>query len=314
MSAASRRGPCAVSLRGWVVSDVFRTSARAALTLKALWALYEAAMRPANALFIVTTLIAACTAAVSSMLPSGPSVATAQEPTETAVQSASPSPVETETPQTPPTAESSETPPPTVRPNPTLGAERVISNDATLAGFAAYPPGQPETNRRVLVELHLNARFNEGVVDASASTGLIALFTADDGAYSFENVPTGEHLLWVWSGAGFINVSANVSNRGVFIVPFVVRADGTVEGGIPETIELAEKPSGVLGYPIRTGFGGGPVPIGRVDVAALLGRPIRLPSTGGSGSDGGWVPYAIIVLLLAAGAAFGGSRLIRRAR
>lgn len=192
---------------------------------------------------------------------------------------------------------------PTPLPEPTAGQARVLSQDRSLRGAVLERTSAGDRPTLALVELQLNGRFRgANVVTDTGPT--IPLFTDERGEFTFTDIPAGQHLLWVWGGLGFVNVVPNQTNSSVFIAPITVAESGTVSGAIPDQFVMLEKPPGVLGFPVRSGAGGGPVARGSISVRAYVAQPPRapqLPNTGaGEGGRDSW-NGAVAAIAIAAG-------------
>jgi hypothetical protein len=160
------------------------------------------------------------------------------------------------------------------------------------------------------------------------------LLTAEDGAFSFTNVPPGDYTLRVWWSAGFVS-GGSPTVRDVYQVIFRVDPDGRVlspglppsewrgvlstatdreadvalVGQVPSTILLRRTPETLVPFPVSTGDGRGPPPVGTLDVLSAwqkaLAADLALPPTGLQGDAGGkgyvrWLIFGSLVLIGAA--------------
>lgn len=167
----------------------------------------------------------------------------------------------------------------------------------------------------------------------------LSILTADDGSFTFANVPEGDYTLYVWWMAGFVDGGSQesphllravvrVGSDGAITAPsplpatwpgtpgseFNPEKDGTIIGTVPEVILLKPKPPGLFPYPVSVGEGiQGSLAVGSVDVGqALARRPFALPPTGAGPADAGsdllrWLGAAALAL-----AALSGLTIARR--
>jgi hypothetical protein len=182
----------------------------------------------------------------------------------------------------------------------------IVREDTDLDG-AASPGDQPAATR---ADLQTHARLQDGSsVPTSADWDVIFLFTAADGSLRFENLPPGGYVLWVWGRS--IGIPPSETNPNLFLAEISVDSDGSVSGAVPAEFLMEPLPPGQpVRYPVTTGTGAGPIPVGSVDVAQARGAQggVSLPDTGDGGPAGGGAialagAVAIAAALLAAGLA-----------
>lgn len=202
-------------------------------------------------------------------------------------------------------------------------------------------------SKQTLVQLVPWSRQPEGVQPFAPSTFVpeeadvaeregptLDLLTAEDGTFSFTNVPHGDYTLRVWWSAGFVS-DATPTIRDVYQVIFRVEPNGSIQapglppnewrgvlstapdretdvavvGEVPRTILLRRIPETLVPFPVSTGDGPGPLPIGTLDVLSAwqsaLAADVVLPPTGSQGTAGGigylrWLIFGSLVLIGAA--------------
>lgn len=209
-------------------------------------------------------------------------------------------------------------------------------------GLAA--PASATISARLVEDLNDNGQFDaeDGppsqrtlvqLVPWATPDRFVRVLTADDGSFSFVNVPEGDYTLSVWWMSGFVGDSSErlphalrivlrVTSDGAIATPsplpttwpelpteeFNPERDGTIIGSVPDVILLKLKPPGLFPYPVEVGdTAGGPPPIGVVDVGqALRERPAALPPTGGGPRDDAdsllrWLGAGVLALAVLSG-------------
>lgn len=232
-------------------------------------------------------------------------------------------PVEASLPTAAASATATGAPPPPATP---ALPDRDISLNGSVRGVvlqdddASGGPSAGDSPVKTLAQLLVYTRFTgegsepgvqtEDYARLSDRAAMVSLFTDDQGRFSFDNIPEGEHVLLVWS-YGFLGPRTSPTNEGLFRANIVVEADGRVHGPLPEVLLARVKPEGVLGYPVSAG-GEAPTAVGRIDVAAFLrgtGAAPALPSAGGDTANTGspaawyWIAPSAIAVMLGLGAA-----------